>query len=219
MTVSVTKNLQVIGNKAKGRISKRVFQESKACQNFRKTNISYLLIRTRMPFCLIPDEIEHLVALELGSDHIPPHYLCNAHTYEKLDEALLSVLTSVEKEISLREKLESSYLQLKVFYRGRKSIVECALVTFCKLITPDTSAKSSSLSDEFNIIIESEGRVKLAPMYQQRRFNKLGTTAACVIKSIDLYNELLEQTSKRNLLVKACRLYLNCEFICVHLNV
>ena len=34
------------GNKAKGRISKRVFQESKASQIFRKTNISYPLIRT-----------------------------------------------------------------------------------------------------------------------------------------------------------------------------
>ena len=33
-----------VGNKAKGRISKRVFQESKARQNFRKTNISYPLI-------------------------------------------------------------------------------------------------------------------------------------------------------------------------------
>ena len=31
----------------KGRISKWVFQESKAPQNFRKTNISYPLIRTR----------------------------------------------------------------------------------------------------------------------------------------------------------------------------
>ena len=38
---------KVVGNKAKGRISKRMFQESKARQNFRKTNISYLLIRTR----------------------------------------------------------------------------------------------------------------------------------------------------------------------------
>ena len=34
------------GNKAKGRISKRVFQENKACQIFRKTIIPYLLIRT-----------------------------------------------------------------------------------------------------------------------------------------------------------------------------
>ena len=75
---------QVVGNKAKGRISKRVFQENKACQIVRKTNISYPLIRTRTcvsegnkcsffrnfgvlcflehpildsPFCLITDEV------------------------------------------------------------------------------------------------------------------------------------------------------------------
>ena len=36
-----------VGNKAKGRILKRVFQENKARQIFRKTNISYPLIRTR----------------------------------------------------------------------------------------------------------------------------------------------------------------------------
>ena len=39
---------QNVGNKAKGRISERVFQENKACQIFRKTNISYPLIRTRV---------------------------------------------------------------------------------------------------------------------------------------------------------------------------
>ena len=38
---------QNIGNKAKGRISKRVFQENKARQIFRKTNIYFSLIRTR----------------------------------------------------------------------------------------------------------------------------------------------------------------------------
>ena len=42
-------------------------------------------------------QVEHLVAGELGSDHNPPHYLCNDHTSEKFDEALLLVLTSVEK--------------------------------------------------------------------------------------------------------------------------
>ena len=36
-----------VGNKAKGLISKRVFQENKARQIFRKMNISYPLIRTR----------------------------------------------------------------------------------------------------------------------------------------------------------------------------
>ena len=36
--------LLLVGNKAKERISKRMFQENKARQNFRKTNISYPLI-------------------------------------------------------------------------------------------------------------------------------------------------------------------------------
>ena len=44
--------LYVVGNKVKGRISKRIFQENKARQIFRKTNISYLLIRTRTYVCV-----------------------------------------------------------------------------------------------------------------------------------------------------------------------
>ena len=83
-------------------------------------------------------QVKHLVPKELGLDHIAPHYLCNAHTSGKSREALLPILTSVEKEISLREKLESSYPQLKAFYQGRKSIVECVLVALCTLIIPNT---------------------------------------------------------------------------------
>ena len=128
------------------------------------------------------------------------------------------VLISVEKEIPLREKLESSYPQLKAFYQGEKVLLNVFLLHFCKLIILDTSVKLSSLPDKFNIITESEGRVKPASMHQERRFTKLGTTAACVVKSIDLYNKLLEHTSKRNLehtskgnlLVKAYQLDLNC---------
>ena len=45
-TVVGTALRQLVGNKAKGWISKRVFQENKARQVFRKTNIFYPLIRT-----------------------------------------------------------------------------------------------------------------------------------------------------------------------------
>ena len=38
--------LLLVGNKAKGRISKWVFQENKARQIFQKTNIFYPLLRT-----------------------------------------------------------------------------------------------------------------------------------------------------------------------------
>ena len=37
----------IVGNKAKGRISKQVLQENKARQIFGRTNISYCLIRTK----------------------------------------------------------------------------------------------------------------------------------------------------------------------------
>ena len=40
-----------VSNKAKGRIRKRLFQENKVRQIFRKTNISYPLIRTRTCAC------------------------------------------------------------------------------------------------------------------------------------------------------------------------
>ena len=39
-------NCYFVGNKTKGRISKRSLQENNACHFFRKTNISYPLIRT-----------------------------------------------------------------------------------------------------------------------------------------------------------------------------
>ena len=48
--VSIYTNIYLVnfaGNKAKGQILKLVFQENKAHQIYRKTNISYLLIRTR----------------------------------------------------------------------------------------------------------------------------------------------------------------------------
>ena len=40
--------VQVVGNKTKGGILKQMFKENKARQIFRKTNISYPLIRTRL---------------------------------------------------------------------------------------------------------------------------------------------------------------------------
>ena len=54
---------KVVGNKAKGRISKRVFQENKASQTSGKTNISCPLIRTRTK-CLFFENFGVLCFLE-----------------------------------------------------------------------------------------------------------------------------------------------------------
>ena len=47
-------------------MSKRVLQENKARQFFRKSNISYPLIRTRTPFFLITDELSSIKLLCLS---------------------------------------------------------------------------------------------------------------------------------------------------------
>ena len=47
LSVKVYKEKNIVGNKAKGRISKSMLQENKARQIFRKTSTSYTLIRTR----------------------------------------------------------------------------------------------------------------------------------------------------------------------------
>ena len=56
-------NRKLVGNKAKGRISKRVFQENKTNQIFQKTSTSYPLIRTRMYACKVTDLIDEVSLL------------------------------------------------------------------------------------------------------------------------------------------------------------
>ena len=157
-------------------------------------------------------DVEKIVAGKLGSNYAPEHFLCVSHTIEKFDAMCISVLVDIENKISLRGKIESSHPELRSFFRGKQCIVQCAIVALCKLICPDTSGKSSSLSDELDLLIEKEKRVKTVYMYQER-FTKLGTTAASIIDSLDLYQMLLDQTTRNNLLLKASELYVNCEYI------
>ena len=58
------------------------------------------------------------------------------------DIMYISVLVDIEKKISLRGKIESSYPEIKSFFRGKKCIVQCAIIALCKLICPETSEKT-----------------------------------------------------------------------------
>ena len=57
------KSVNFVGNKAKGRISKRVFQENKARHIFRKTKISYPCIRGKK--CSLFGKFSMLYFLEI----------------------------------------------------------------------------------------------------------------------------------------------------------
>jgi len=55
-------------------------------------------------------------------------------------------------------------------------------------------------------------------LYHQRRFAKLGYSAASILSALPLLQMLLDETEKNNLLVQSCRMYLQCEFFLTELH-
>ena len=122
------------------------------------------------------------------------------------------MLGKLEKEIKLRDKFESVNPSLKPYFRGKDAIVEAGIYALLKLVTYNKSANSCSLADEFDYIVEREGKVKQMCLYHQRRLAKLGYSAASILAALPLLQMLLVETEKNNLLVQACRTYVECEF-------
>ena len=55
-------------------------------------------------------------------------------------------------------------------------------------------------------------------LYHKRRFAKLGYSAASILAALPLLQMLLVETENNNLLVQACRTYLECEFFITELH-
>ena len=160
-----------------------------------------------------------LISLKLQVCHTPHHILCKAHTVEALDRSNLNVLADVEKKLQLRETLISINPHLRSFYRGKSTVVVCGIYALLKLVTPDHCANSVSLADEFDIIVERKGGMKRMSLYHERRFTKLGYAAASIVNAFDLLKQLVTETSANNLLVQACKLYLESETFLTELKV
>ena len=92
---------------------------------------------------------------------------------------------SCTKSVSLREKLESINPALKPIFHGKITIVESGISALLKLVAYDKLANSCSLADEFNYIVEREGKVK--HLYHEKRFGKLGYSAASILEALPLF--------------------------------
>ena len=160
-----------------------------------------------------------LIASKLGSKHTPNALLCNAHVVEKFDDTNLKVLASVERKLQLRERMEKINPSLRPFFRGKKAVVVAGMQALMKLITHDKSGNTVSLAEEFDTLLESEGQVKHMVLYHGRRFTNLGYCAASILSALPQLRKLLDDTHKSNLLVEACKLYINCEFFLAELHV
>ena len=161
--------------------------------------------------------IESQIAASLSSQHIPLHLLCVSHTCEVFDTGNISVLVKHEAKLGLREKLIAHMPSLKPFLSKAKSVVIAALEALTKLVCND--GHKSSMWEIFECEVASAGKTKKHSLFRERRFAQMGYTAAAILYHIPEYVATLEKTKSNNLLVQACRLYLDCEFIIIGLKV
>ena len=158
-------------------------------------------------------KIEEFVAERLNSTHIPKHILCKSHTCEKLDESCINALVEVENDIKIAELVSKKQPQLKSFVRQSRCVGLAALKAMLQLVAPEGSAKPTSLSKEFDVQLEEDGVAKTMSLYKERRFAKMGYSAAAILDCIQQYEKILEKTTHNNLLVQACKLYTQCDYI------
>ena len=164
--------------------------------------------------------IEKEVTALLGSSLPPPnHLLCKSHPVEAFDRSNLSVLAVIENNLKFRMKLECINPGVKSFLRGKTTVVECAITSILNLVSHEKSARSSNQADLFDFILQRENQVKHIEMYHERRFTKLGYSAASIIQSLPYLRMLLNETHLSNLHVEIVRLLLDSEFLLTELEV
>ncbi len=155
----------------------------------------------------------------LQSIHVPCHLLCKSHTVEGFDRSNLSVLANLEKELGFREKLQTMNPAVKSFLRGKATVVEAAITSILSLVSHDKSAHSTNQADLFDFILQREGQVKHLAMYYERRFTKLGYSAASILQSLPYLHMLLNESHLSNQLIEIVRMFLDSEFLVTELQV
>ena len=158
-------------------------------------------------------KIENGVAEALQSRHVPYHILCKSHTCERLDTDNLTTLSQLEAKVGLREALLKREPELKSFLRSEKSVAEAVLEALLKFAARESDRKTISLDYLFTLKLEKAGVHKTFSLYKEKRFTKLGCQAGAVYGCILYFREILNDTPLNNLLIRACRLYLENDFI------
>ena len=156
--------------------------------------------------------VAELVSEKLGTTYAPLSLLCKSHCVEALDRSNIAVLSQVEKQLGMREKIEGINPSLRSFFRGEKAVVVAGVKCLLNLVTHEKSASATNIADEFDFIVERENKVKHLTLYHERRFCKLGYVCAAINDAFPLLQMLLRETAQANLHIESSKLYLECEF-------
>ena len=173
----------------------------------------------QQPACgVVIVEVEKGLAEVLHSKHVPHHLLCKSHTCERLDSDILSALTEKENKIGLKKLIISQEPSLKSFLGSAKCVTEVELVSILKLVSRDSDGKTVSFRDQFDLALECDDIHKSLSLYKEKRFTKLGYLAGAVFDCLPYFRKILVETPLKNLLVRACRIYVDNKFIAAGLK-
>ena len=119
-------------------------------------------------------------------------------------------------EIERRELLISHIPMLRSFLSKGQSVSLAALTAFTKLAIND--GHKSSLHEQFDQELQVAAKSAKFSEFKERRFGLLGYTAAAILYHMDEFKNVLQNPRSNNLLVQACNLYINRDFIIVALQ-
>ena len=108
---------------------------------------------------------------------------------------------------------------VKSFLCGKTSIVEAAITSILSLVSHVKSAHSTNQADLFDYILQREGQVKHIAMYYERRFTKLGYSAASILQSLPYLRIVINESHLSNQHIEIVRMFLDSEFLITELQV
>ena len=147
-------------------------------------------------------QIENVIATLLGSNHIPLHLLCKAHTVEALDISNINVLANLESSFKFREAPESIHACAKSFIRSEKSVVLYTIKSVHNFASYDKSSSSTNQGELFDYVLQRENKIKHLSLYQERHFTKLGHSCASVLDAMPYIQMVLMMLTRHFLLMR-----------------
>ena len=160
-------------------------------------------------------DVDEMVALKLGTEHVPVHLLCHTHPVLMFNRKIVEVCSEVEKSIG-PEKIYSACLVNAT--TTHDSVLEQYIDCVTRLVSSDYNHKSWNYSKSFELFLENEKNK--AKALRKERFNRFVYLAAVVLHHQEQVQEFLQKyDTVTNTLACIVRAFAECEFLSVLLTV
>ena len=152
--------------------------------------------------------VDEIVALDIGSDHIPPQLFCHVHPVLMFSRKMMEVIEDIEKAMG-PEKIYSALLVNATTHHGsvHEQFIDCTM----KFISKDYNHKPWNKSNHFDRHINP--KINRAKGFRTERFNRyVYCCLAALHHSEDLEDYLLKYDTVTNTLACIIRAFESCTF-------